>query len=193
MKRRALALTLILLLISMVAGSKFVDWAEASPQETQSHIMSFEDAIEAANTGTIPEQSLIMFWLSSYPKGDLFVNDSGAPSFLMWLAPNGTFYEAEYPNGRVMGEIGHTTDQENWVWNATAASYIWHLIFPYGEEYTLFANNGTIIIHFPGKYGPPPLIDQPPEPFPTTLVIAITVSVAVIGVGLLVYFKKRKQ
>lgn len=31
------------------------------------------------------------------------------------------------------------------------------------------------------------------EPFPTTLVIAFVTSVAVIGVGLLVYFKKRKR
>ena len=33
----------------------------------------------------------------------------------------------------------------------------------------------------------------PPEPFPTALVIASIASVAVVGVGLLVYFKKRKQ
>jgi hypothetical protein len=32
-----------------------------------------------------------------------------------------------------------------------------------------------------------------PEPFPTTLIIASIASVAVIGVGLLVYFKKRKS
>jgi multisubunit Na+/H+ antiporter MnhC subunit len=33
-----------------------------------------------------------------------------------------------------------------------------------------------------------------PEPFPTTLVVTASVaSVAVIGVGLLVYFKKRKH
>jgi hypothetical protein len=31
------------------------------------------------------------------------------------------------------------------------------------------------------------------EPFPTTLVVASVVSVAVIGIGLLVYFKKRKR
>jgi len=34
----------------------------------------------------------------------------------------------------------------------------------------------------------------PPEPFPITLVVAaFGVSVAVIGVGLLVYFKRRKH
>ena len=32
-----------------------------------------------------------------------------------------------------------------------------------------------------------------PEPFPTTIVIASVVTVAVVGIGLLVYFKKRKH
>jgi hypothetical protein len=31
------------------------------------------------------------------------------------------------------------------------------------------------------------------EPFPTTLVIIVAVTVIIIGVGLLVYFKKRKR
>jgi nitrous oxidase accessory protein NosD len=34
---------------------------------------------------------------------------------------------------------------------------------------------------------------QPQEPFPTTLVTGVIVSVAVIGIGLLVYFKKRRH
>jgi len=34
---------------------------------------------------------------------------------------------------------------------------------------------------------------QPSEPFPTTLVIASIASVAVIGIGLLIYFKKRRH
>jgi hypothetical protein len=34
---------------------------------------------------------------------------------------------------------------------------------------------------------------EAPEPFPTTLVIAPIASVSIIGVGLLVYFKKRKR
>jgi hypothetical protein len=36
-------------------------------------------------------------------------------------------------------------------------------------------------------------IEEPPEPFPTTVVIASVVTVTVIGLGLLVYFKKRKH
>jgi hypothetical protein len=36
-------------------------------------------------------------------------------------------------------------------------------------------------------------VPEPSEPFPTTLVIAPIASVAVVGVGLLVYFKKCKH
>ena len=57
------------------------------------------------------------------------------------------------------------------------------MLFPsaVNERYTSFGY-GTI---------PHP---PPPEPFPTTLVaIASGASVAVISIGLLVYFKKRKH
>jgi hypothetical protein len=37
------------------------------------------------------------------------------------------------------------------------------------------------------------ITEPEPEPFPTTLVIAPTASVAVVGAGLLVYFKKRRR
>lgn len=32
-----------------------------------------------------------------------------------------------------------------------------------------------------------------PEPFPTLLVVATIVTVAIVGIGLLIYFKKRKH
>jgi nitrous oxidase accessory protein len=48
------------------------------------------------------------------------------------------------------------------------------LMFPFDIE------NNTVVL-------------PPPEPFPTTLVIASTITVAVVGIGLLFYFKKRKH
>jgi hypothetical protein len=36
-------------------------------------------------------------------------------------------------------------------------------------------------------------IQEPPEPFPTTIVIASVVTMAVVSIGLIVYFKKRKH
>ena len=34
---------------------------------------------------------------------------------------------------------------------------------------------------------------EPPEPFPTSLIIASVITVAVVGISLLVYYKKRKR
>ena len=40
---------------------------------------------------------------------------------------------------------------------------------------------------------PTPSPEPQPEPFPTTLVIASVITVAVFGIGLLAYLKKRKR
>jgi hypothetical protein len=62
---------------------------------------------------------------------------------------------------------------------------------PYGEHnVTVFAtdevgNTGaseTIFFSIP----------EPPEPFPTSLVVASIITVIIVGIGLFVYFKKRK-
>jgi hypothetical protein len=37
------------------------------------------------------------------------------------------------------------------------------------------------------------ITEPEPEPFPTTIVIASVITVAIVGIGLLVYFKKRKH
>jgi hypothetical protein len=46
--------------------------------------------------------------------------------------------------------------------------------------------------YIPFGYGTIPPESQP-EPFPTALVIAAVATVAVVGVGFLVYFKKRNH
>jgi len=190
MKRTELASTCILLLISVATGMELVNLAEVNAQENQPQIMSFEEAIEAANTSS-KHETLIMFLITETPQTVPLTDESGVSGYLMWLASNGTFYEAEYPDGIVMGKIGHTIDQDNWIWNATEPCYIWQLTYPYGEEYTLFANNGTIIFHIGPKYGPVPS----PATFPQEIVYGIgaAVLVAIVSIGLLVYFKKRKH
>jgi hypothetical protein len=63
---------------------------------------------------------------------------------------------------------------------------------PYGEHnVTVFAtdevgNTGASeTIYFS--------IPEPPEPFPTSLLVASIITVIIVGIGLLVYFKKRKN
>jgi parallel beta-helix repeat protein len=55
-----------------------------------------------------------------------------------------------------------------------------------GENY----DNYPLIAPFEELPSPEP---QPREPFPTTLILASVITVVVIGVGLLIYFKKRKR
>lgn len=189
MKRKALASTCILLLISVAAGMKMTNLAEVNAQETQPQIMSFEEAIDAANTGNYTG-SLIVFLMSGEPQGDLLIDDYGVTGFLMWLASNGTFYEVDYLSNRVMGEVGYTIDQDNWVWNTTDPCYIWQLNYDYGEKYWLFANNGTVILHEGPKYGPVP---PPSEPSPTILIIASVIIVTVACFGLVLLYRIKRK
>jgi N-acetylneuraminic acid mutarotase len=80
------------------------------------------------------------------------------------------------------------------------------VLYAIGGTVSLFDSTAAVEQYTPIGYGtpdppyvPPSPSPKPsqesttPEPFPTTLVIASIITVAVIGVGLLVYFKKRKR
>jgi N-acetylneuraminic acid mutarotase len=63
--------------------------------------------------------------------------------------------------------------------------------FPVGD----FPLTNVVEQYIPFGYGTiPPVVTREPEPFPTTLVITTSgASAAIIGISLLVYFKKRKH
>jgi hypothetical protein len=66
------------------------------------------------------------------------------------------------------------------------------------EQYTPFGYETPDPSYVTPSPSPTPSQDFPtpepePEPFPSTLVIAFVITAAVYGIGLLVYFKKRKQ
>ena len=82
-------------------------------------------------------------------------------------------YLARYPNASEIGDTG--IGDTPYVVDADNVDY--HpLMYPYDIE------NDAIT-----------LPAREPEPFPTALVVASTVSLAAIGVGLLFYFRKRKR
>lgn len=86
--------------------------------------------------------------------------------------------------------------------NASTGTKIWNYTFPPTEYYAdsspaiidgiVYAVGGDALYAFGApSVTPSPLPSQ--EPFPTIWVAAAIVSVAVVGIGLLFYFKKRKR
>lgn len=186
MKRTASAVILILLLISTTTGSELFGLAEVNTQEIQSEIMSFEEAIQALEIRDFNP------WHKSYtytgqPNQTMFVDETGVSGYLMWFAPNGTFYEAEYPKGNPLGEIGYLLFEHNL--NPPEGFFIWHLVNNTGMEgFWMLANNGTIV-HGWALRGSGP-IRPVSEAF--CGLIAVTI-VFVVGVGFILYFKKHKN
>ena len=175
---------LILLLTSTIPGSELLGLAEVNAQEIQSHIMSFNEAIQALE---IRDFNL---WHSSYtytgqPNQTMLVDETGISGYLMWFAPNGTFYEAEYPNGNIRGEIGHLLFKHNL--NPPEGFFIWQLVNQSGMSgYWVLANNGTVVDAWP-------LRGSGPETGPPLIFEIIAVTLIFVGISLLVYFKKRKR
>jgi hypothetical protein len=185
MKRTVSALILILLLISTITGSELFGLAKVNAQEPLSQIMSFEEAIHAL------EMRDFNLWHKSYtytgqPNRTMLADETGISAYFMWFAPNGTFYEAEYPNGNTLNEIGHLLYEHNL--NPPEGFFIWQLVNQSGMSgYWVLANNGTIVNAWP-------LRGSGPETGPPPIFELITVSlIFVAGIALLVYFKKRKH
>ena len=85
--------------------------------------------------------------------------------------------------------------------NASTGTKLWNYTFPVSEYYgvsspaivdgVVYAGNGDALYAFDNStFTPSPL--PPQEPFPTTWVAAVIVSV-IVGIGLLAYFKRRKR
>jgi hypothetical protein len=122
-----------------------------------------------------------------------FTIDTIAPNISL-LSPENKVYNMSdlslnFTVNEPVSKFAYSLDGQN---NVTISGNTTLTDLPYGEHnVTVFAtdevdNTGaseTIFFSIP----------EPPEPFPTTLVIASVVTVAVVVVGLLLYFKKRKH
>jgi hypothetical protein len=179
---KVMAMAFILLLsLSVAAGTHNI--AAASPPE----IMSFDEAVQAIIKNDVNS------WHKGYTftgklKQTSFGDAAGVSGFLMWLSPNGTFYEAQYPNGNILGEIGFM--QGNISWNPPDGFFIWNLANNSGlTGYWMLANNGTIVqIHTLRGSGPVlPLSEI------VTRGLTATIILVAAGAGLILLNRKQKS
>jgi hypothetical protein len=115
------------------------------------------------------------------------------PSVSIASPENKTYDTFDVPLNFTVNESGsqitYSLDGQN---NVTAAENITLTGLSYGEHnITVYATD------IAGNIGASETITftvaKEPEPFPTAIVVVIVASVAVVGAGLLVYFKKRKH
>jgi hypothetical protein len=115
--------------------------------------------------------------------------DRVPPEFLFLSLENKTYYTTDIPLNFIVSEpdsqLTYSLDGGE---NVTTVGNTTLTNLPYGEHtVTVYA------IDTAGNTGTPETIRFKIEPFPTTLIIATVVIVAVAGAGLIIYFKKHKR
>jgi hypothetical protein len=179
---KVLATAFILLLLSSVTTGTHYFIVSASEPE----IMSFEEAVQAVNKNDVDS------WHKGYtytgkPNQTRFGDTSEVSGFFMWLAPNGTFYEAEYPDRNVLGEIGFMQGELSW--NPPDGYFIWNLANNSGlTGYWMLANNGTIVRIQPLRGSGPVL----PLSEIVTRGLTAAIILVVAGVGLILLNRNQK-
>jgi hypothetical protein len=151
--------------------------------------------VTAVFVGNINNDFVPTYTLTSAPVYFYVYNISPpSPPVISNLSPeNKTYDTTDIPLSFTVDKptswIGYSLDEKENVTvventTLTGLSYGSHGIVVYAND--TLGNTGTSeTINF--------TIAEKPEPFPTTLVIAPIASVAVIGIGLFVYFRKRKR
>ena len=197
MKRTASALTLILaIIVSTIAGAKLVNWAGANPYPYTNCDSSFVTvSVLAPENKTYDTNSIqVTITAGAFP-GVWYVGYSVDGEPFIEVAPG-------HPLGHTFNESVQLNQlsegSHNIVAQATAMANN-----PEGKVTAYFQVYFTITKTLgPQSPSPSPTPTSTPttspalhqtELFPTTSVIATIASLTVIGVGLLVYFKKRKQ
>jgi len=167
-----------------------------TPLETpkfQFQIMNIDEATLAVNI-EIEADFFIGARKIAEPVGEPYLQESEITGYLMWLVPNGTIYQAEYPSGNILGEYLLTHKP---YWSSQEGSYIWNLNYGNQETYWVEATNGTILQHSPFIFeesSQKPLdLDESTFQWSTESIILFFLAiVATIGAALMFFIKLRK-
>jgi hypothetical protein len=188
MKRKVLTLTLLLvLLFSVLAEIQAVFFASATTGATENVAASPHTIlIESPNNYTIYETSMplnfTVTWLTS--------DDT---QYIEWRYLTSLSYSIDdKPSVTIMnGTISDSPFKMNEALNISELRNGQHKI----EVNASFLQNSAnlIVSTYNISSAPVYFAVEVPEPFPVVPVAATSVIIAVIGIGLLVYFKKRKH
>jgi multisubunit Na+/H+ antiporter MnhC subunit len=164
MKKTALALILIL---SFLVFARVTVKAIIDLRWTGSTIVLVNQPVEfnvtVTDWGTPPYSYQ---WYTELPNGNVVAVPGATSSTFEFIEPSHGIY---FISVNITDSVGNY----EYAWFPPAGVYVTVLASPTSE--------------------PTPTPTPKVEPFPTTLVVASIVLVAVIGIGLLVYFKKRKR
>jgi len=121
--------------------------ATPTPTPTPVQMISFEEAVECALKGGEPKWRFSEWrWLGKF-EGEPFVTPDGlVAGHVEWRVSNGTLYEAEYPSGKVRGEIERFTGVED-----TEEYYVWNIILMDGSSRHVDARNGELLSISPSR------------------------------------------
>ena len=107
-------------------------------------VMSFSEAIDAVSLCNHKHIGISYAITRDALEQAPLVDERGITGFLVWLAPNGTFYQVEYPSEKVLGVVAESFSSD---WNPPDGYTFWWLNFGDGEEYWVDVTDGSII-HF---------------------------------------------
>jgi len=131
----------------LYAPSGTVPTPTPTSELTPVQMISFERAVECAL-----KEGEARWKFSEYRglgefEGEPFVTPDGlVAGHLEWRANNGTLYEAEYPSGKIYGEIERFTGVED-----TEEYYVWNIILMDGSSRHIDARNGELLSISPSR------------------------------------------
>ena len=154
-------------------------------------VMSFEEAIEALNPKQYNEWNRTKT-TTQQPSFTHYSEQQEISGSLIWIAQNGTYYQAEYPSLMIREEIGIFSNSE--IYNNANGYYIWILepdIYGVPPRYWMLANNGTMV------YDSPPILGPTPTPLiPTEVIYGLIMTIGIlviVGLGIFAYYKRKRS
>lgn len=188
MKRTSLALTLILvLLFSGVAGTILVKVAKANPFPTDPVI-----SIESPANKTYNINSLVLnITIVTKYDGYYFTSARRLVSYSIDGKADVPIAETDYSYDQ--DEKASTFNGSAFLPELTDGPHKLTVYAKYDYDVHIIESQSSICFTIDTTPSPTPTPSGQPPLFPTTFVLASVVSVAVVGVGLLVYFKKHNH